>query len=66
MKNPHISLTSFLQKYINYCLLFMEGEKEKYLWTGLIEVLGHESVHYLSEISGKTEEYILEHIGDAG
>jgi len=56
------SLTAFLQKYIAYCLLFLEGDKEKYLLNGLIEVLGTDSVSYLSEVSGKSEDYILQQI----
>ena len=55
-------IASFLTKYIDNCLLFMDGDKENYLWTGLVTTLGMSSIAYLSSISGKSEDYILRHI----
>ena len=40
----------------------MDGDKENYLWTGLVTTLGKNSIAYLSSISGKSEDYILHHI----
>ena len=55
-------MSSFLKEYINNCLLFMDGDKENHLWTGLVTTLGKDSITYLSSISGKSENYILHHI----
>ena len=64
--NSKDDMSLFLTKYIDNCLLFMDGDKENYLWTGLVTTLGINSVAYLSRISGKSEDYILQHINPQG
>ena len=44
------NMSSFLKEYINNCLLFMDGDKENHLWTGLVTTLGKDSITYLSSI----------------